>query len=456
MFSFATDARPLEGRPNGFTVEALASVLPQRWVLDAIRACGRRSERVRLLPDVLTAWVVILLGLFRRRSYVNLLEMLFEGGHHRGLWAGAGIPTTSALVKARDRLGAEPLRHLFEQSAAAWVEQVPGAYFAGRRVFAMDGSTLKVPDTARNRKRFGLPGSRRGRANYPQLRMVCLRDVGSRLALAVRFGVFRRGEVSLARRLLKRIPAGSLLLLDRCYLSYDLLHDLYEQGVDFLVRVKIGLKATVHTPLGPGDAIVSIDIPRGWRSRRRDMPHEWLLREIRYLPPKGTEPVRLFTSLMLSEEVSRRQLADLYPQRWQEEIAYDELKVHQLDSTTITKPTHLRSLSPKRVEQELYGLLIAHNAVRFTMALAAERVDCHPHRLSFTVALTRIREAVPAMMAAATRRLAERYGRLLDAIARARVPWRPGRSHPRTVKTKMSGYPRSSSTTRPRRRIAMA
>ena len=123
MFWFASEARSLEGRPNGFTVEALASVLPQRWVLDAIRACGRRSERVRLLPDVLTAWVVILLGLFRRHSYVNLLEMLFEGGHHRGLWAGAAIPTTSALVKARDRLGTEPLRHLFERSAAAWVEQ---------------------------------------------------------------------------------------------------------------------------------------------------------------------------------------------------------------------------------------------------------------------------------------------------------------------------------------------
>ena len=90
------------------------------------------------------------------------------------------------------------------------------------------------------------------------------------------------------------------------------------------------------------------------------------------------------------------------------------------------------------MEQELYGLLIAHNAVRFTMAL------------------TRIREAVPAMMAAATLRLAERYSRLLDAIARVRVPWRPGRTHPRAVKTKMSGYPRSRNSTRPRRSIAMA
>ncbi len=144
---------------------------------------------------------------------------------------------------------------------------------------------------------------------------------------------------------------------------------------------------------------------------------------------------------MLSEEIDRHRLADLYPQRWQEETAYDEIKIHQLDSTTITRPTHLRSQSPERIEQELYGLLIAHNAVRLTMACAAERTAEDPHRLSFTAALTRIREAVRDMMLAATHRLLERYTRLLASIARALVPERPGRHHPRAVKIKMSGYP---------------
>ena len=62
-------------------------------------------------------------------------------------------------------------------------------------------------------------------------------------------------------------------------------------------------------------------------------------------------------------------------------------------------------------------------------------------RLSFTAALTRIREAIRDMMLAATQRLLERYSRLLTSIARALVPERPGRSLPRAVKTKMSGYP---------------
>jgi len=340
------------------------------------------------------------------------------------------------------------LRLLFETSARRWAKLVSGAYFAGRRVFAMDGTTFKVPDTAANREYFGLPGVSRGRAGYPQLRMVSLRDVGSRMTCAVRFGPYGTGEMTLARRLLECIPAASLVLMDRNFMAYDLLHDMHEQGADFLVRVKDAVKSTVVVPLGHGDAIVRVELPRYWRTERPDLPHSWLLREIRYLPEGGTETIRLFTTLMLDCEISRKQLADLYPQRWQEETAYDEIKTHQLSSTTITQPTHLRSQSPERVDQELYGLLIAHNAVRFTMAQAAEAGDQDPLRLSFTTALTRIRESVRDMMRSAALRLGELFIRLLAAIGRGRIPDRPGRSHPRAVKIKMSGYPR--------RRYAMA
>jgi len=441
MFSIASESQSLDRHANRFTVEALAGALPQRWVTQAIAESGRLSQRVRQLPDVLTAWIVILLGLHRRLSYRNLLEMLFEAGHHRGLWADLGAPTTSALVKARDRLGVLPLRLLFEESARRWAELFSGMYFAGRRVIAMDGTTFKVPDTASNRDYFGLPGVSRGRAGYPQLRMVSLRDVGSRMTRAARFSPYLTGEMTLARKLLKCIPAASLVLMDRNFMAYDLLHDMHEQGVDFLVRVKGSVKSTVVIPLGHGDAIVRVEFPRHWRRDRPDLPRTWLLREIRYLPKGGTEVIRLFTTLMLDSEITRKQLAGLYPQRWQEETAYDEIKTHQLNSTTITQPTHLRSQSPDRVEQELYGLLIAHNAVRFTMAQAAQISDQDPLRLSFTSALTRIREAVRDMMRSAALRLSDLFSRLLAAIGRAWIPDRPGRSHPRAVKIKMSGYP---------------
>ena len=180
---------------------------------------------------------------------------------------------------------------------------------------------------------------------------------------------------------------------------------------------------------------------RALRRARPDLPASWLLREITYQPPRGAETVRLFTTLLLAEEIGRDELIELYPDRWEEETGYDEMKTHLCGCTTVNRPVVLRSKRPQRIEQELYGLLIAYNAVRVTIAQAADVAQCPPRRVSFTSALERIREAVRDMMQAATSRLMQRYARLLIAITRVLVPLRPGRTNPREVKVKMSGYP---------------
>jgi hypothetical protein len=441
MSCIARKVRSLERLPENFTVEALAAVLPQAWVQDAVAASGCQSRRRRLLPAVLTVWMVALLGLFRRLSYVDLLGMLFESGRSQGLWKGAP-PCSSALTKARDRVGCAPLKKLYERSAREWQSQTAGRDFHGRRVLAIDGSTMKVPDTPENRAHFGAPGASRGRAGYPQLRIVGLRDVGTRLYRAMRFGPYSCAEMSLARALIDDVEPGSLVLLDRNFGSFSLMWDLYEKkAVDFVIRMRHFVHSRVVEQLGPGDAIVEIAPNRDLRRSRRDLPQTWLVREITYRPPQAKEPVRLFTSLLLAEEISRDELMALYPDRWEEETGYDEMKTHLCSCTTVNRPVLLRSKLPHRIEQELYGLLIAYNAVRVTIALAAAVADCPPRRVSFTTALERIREAVRDMMQASALRLAERYHELLTAIGRVRVPLRPSRTNPREVKIKMSNYP---------------
>ena len=446
MSSIALAAAPLDHRPDQFALEALSGVLHPGWIRDAIAECGHRSERVRQLPVRLTLWVVILLGLFRRHSYVNLLGMLFEAGRSRRLWAcRGGPPSSSALSKARDRLGVEPLRCLYRRSAREWVAATEGLHFHGRRVHAMDGSTIRLPDTTANATFFGRPGSSRGRTSYPQLRLVTLRDAGTRLARAAWFGPLEHGELRLAHDLLPDVDPGSLVMLDRRFDSYALLWDLQERGADFVVRMNHRRHFDVVEELAPGDAILRIRAPRRLRRQRPDLPATLLLRRITYRPPGGQEEIRLLTNLLLAEEIPAEQIAALYPERWEEETGYDEIKTHLCGTTTITQPTTLRSKTPARIVQELYGLLIAYNATRAIMATAAtRRADTNPtqaRRLSFVHTLERIREAVRDMMQAATRRLAERYDQLLTAVARVVVPLRPGRTYPRAVKRKMSNYP---------------
>jgi hypothetical protein len=119
---------------------------------------------------------------------------------------------------------------------------------------------------------------------------VGLCDVHTRLCVAVRFGPYSCGEVTLARQLLPAIPVGSLVVLDRNFLAYEFLHDLVAGGAEFLVRAKAGLRYRVVEALGPGDAIIEVERPAYWRRPRFDLPRSWLFRMIRYLPPGGGAP----------------------------------------------------------------------------------------------------------------------------------------------------------------------
>ena len=423
------------------TVEALAGALRPEWIRDAIAECGRSSQRERLLPAALTAWIVILLGLFRRHSYANLLALLGEAPWKSAPWPADAPPSTRALVKARDRLGAEPLEILFRRSAAEWSAEIPSLLVGGFRVHALDGVTLLVPDSQENRAHFGAPASTRGRTGYPQMRAVALVDVRTRLVRAVRQGPFREGEMTLAKRLLPDIPRDAFVILDRLYWGYEFLHGLRAgRGAHFMIRLKKNVVAHRIGALGRRDFLVEVPVPRNLLRARPELPAVWILREISYRPRGSKEVVRVLTSCLDPLILSAAEAAALYHERWEAETHFDEVKTHQCGCAVVSRPTALRSLTPERIRQEFFGLMLAYDATRVLMARAGAIREVEPRRLSFTGALERIREAVRDMMWLATPRLVERFARLLCAVARATVPLRPGRKHPRAVKVKMSKY----------------
>ena len=123
----------LDAGRRGLGVEALAEVLPQDWVRDALDACGIRTRRRRRLPCEMTVWLVVLLSMFRRHSYLNLLEMLKGSRWAETYWSSRPPPCSSALTKARDRVGVEPLAQLWvgddrdRASNAGDVERLAGS-----------------------------------------------------------------------------------------------------------------------------------------------------------------------------------------------------------------------------------------------------------------------------------------------------------------------------------------
>ena len=75
---------------------------------------------------------------------------------------------------------------------------------------------------------------------------------------------------------------------------------------------------------------------------------------------------RLVTTLLDPQQAPALELISLYHERWEIELVIAEVKVHQRLS-----PQPLRSKSPELLYQELYGLLLAHYAVRAWMHQSA-------------------------------------------------------------------------------------
>ena len=87
---------------------------------------------------------------------------------------------------------------------------------------------------------------------------------------------------------------------------------------------------------------------------------------------------RLITTILDPTQAPAQELAALYHERWEIETALDELKTHLRGAQIV-----LRSKTPELVQQEFYGLLMAHFAIRGLMHEAALKADEDPDRLSF-------------------------------------------------------------------------
>jgi len=213
------------------------------WIEQALSATGTATLRRRRLPADRVVWLVLGMALLRDRPIVEVVRHL-----DLALPAPGGTRTVapSAVVKARARIGAAPLEWLYHRTAAEWAMTSADAdRWRGLALWAVDGTTLRVPDSPENRAHFGgQAAGDRGASGYPSLRLVAVMAVRSHLLLTAGFGPYAIDERQYAQKMWHEIPDHSLVLLDRLYLQANVLCPLQTGGDDrhWLIRAKITSK----------------------------------------------------------------------------------------------------------------------------------------------------------------------------------------------------------------------
>jgi hypothetical protein len=419
-------------RGADLAVEEFGRVLNPADVAAAVAACGARERRRRKLPAGLTALLCVAMNWYAAEPLPEVFRRLVQG-----LEAAGAAPRASkaGLCRARYRLGARPLVALFHRVCRPLATAAtPGAFLFGRRLVALDTTTLDLPDTPANARAFGRPGTSRGVAAWPQALLAALVECGTHAVLDA--GVWPRAADPHAavRRLLRSVERAALVLYDRGLHSAALLRAVRARGAHALGRLPASVRPEVLRPLADGTLLVRL------RPRPRRANPPVLARLVRYTLDDPTRPGhrtehRLLTTLLNPVRAPALDLVCAYHARWEIELAVDEIKVHQ------RPPTPLRSRKPVGVVQEIFALLVAHYAVRAVLAdAAATATGLPPTRLSFSTAVRLVRTALTDLQRARPAARSRIYRRLLAELAAVPLPPRAARTNPRAVKRKMSNF----------------
>jgi hypothetical protein len=348
------------------------------------------QQRTRLLPARVVVYFVLAMCLFSGQGYEEVARLLTDGLRGQRRWRdGWKVPSTAAICKARSRLGVEPMKHLFaavcHPVAAA---DTRGAFYRRWRVTAIDGTTFDLPDTTANVAAFGRPprsGRGEQQVGYPQVRLVGLVECGTHVVFDAAMGPLRTGELSLAGEVFRSLQPGMLLLADRGFFKVDLWRAAAATGTDLLWRVRKDIVLPMIEQLPDGSYLTEIFDQRDLHHTRPGLR----VRAVEYTLPGHEGVYRLITTILDPGQAPAAELAALYAQRWEFESTLDEIKTHLGGSQLV-----LRSQHPAGAEQELYGFLLVHHAIRQLMHQAAQEDDHDPDRISFTRSLRVVRRQV--------------------------------------------------------------
>lgn len=356
------------------TLSSLRDILDPELVAQCLKETGTVTLRKRRLPMEMMIWAVVGMALFRNQPMsriVNQLDILLPG--NRPFIAASAIP------QARQRLGEDAVREVFNQTQTLWHQHTPHPDWCGLRLLGVDGVVWRTPETAENSAAFARTRNSCSDSQYPQVRMVCQMELTSHLLTGSAFDSVAVSECRLAEQLIESTPDHSLTIFDRGFYSAGLLHAWQSVGEErhWLIPLRKGARYEVIRRYSRNNQLVSIPVSPQARRQWPDAPPTLTVRLISKVINGRKREV--FTSMTDPMRYPAAEIIDLYSHRWEIELGFREMKQYMLENRLT-----LRSKRPDMVRQELWGVLLAYNLLRFQMArMAYSQKGIYPCQMSF-------------------------------------------------------------------------
>jgi DDE family transposase/transposase IS4-like protein len=395
-----------------------------------------KVRRVRLSTALSLVLFVIALGLWSRRNQCQVWDSLVGKLSELHPAEPDSTISDSGLSGRRQALGSQCLQMLMQERCQllAAPQSMPSAFFGRYRLMAIDGTLFNTPDTAANAAAFGRSSNQYGPGAYPQVKCVLLAECGSHAVVGLQMDRYDVSEVHGAYHLLSQLGVDMLLLVDAGLISGAFIEQVRERGAHVLGALEAGAweQPKQARRLADGSVLAWVEPAHGGRyQQQRGM---WVrIISYRVTDARLGEPgkvYRLVTTLLNPRVAPALTLLNLYHERWEIELVIDEIKTHERGQRKV-----LRSKTPEGIRQELYGIYLAHYAVRALLAHAAIEASLDPDRLSFSEGLFELTEMLSFALTLEPEQEAMRLcARLRHKMAHHVLPLRRLRINRREIK----------------------
>lgn len=415
--------------------------------LEAANTFGPGNRRKRMFPQVIVFWAWAA-QLLEFNSSCNKALTLIQSWYSNAKLKAPEF-NNSSYCRARIRLSNEFLDEVGSQVKSYAESRIEDHHlWYGHRLKAIDGSSIRLMDSAQNQQEYPQPSGQKPGCGFPVMGFVGVLDLG--LGTLEDYVICKQTDhdANGAWRLRESFSDGDLVLADRAFSSYVFIMSLLQQGVQSVMRLhqgrerkldwRRGKKLDANSRLVEWKKTTTISKAGITQEEWDNLPDTFIVRLVR-LRAKGRDGkmrnIYLVTTLTDAQKYPTEEIAMLYAERWKIEVKFRDIKTTmQLEEFRVKTPEMARKMM--RMMQLVYNLIKA----RQMEAIEGEKISLNELAFKDTVdVINEFRRGFQKLLLH-PRLLDKEWRKLEQRIAERTLLLRPGRREPRAQKLRPKPY----------------